>query len=57
MERYTRDDIPKISVREDLQGCSRSVSAVLRVLGKLFCNALPLDKFGYLCAQRGKHRE
>jgi hypothetical protein len=27
-------------------------SAVLRVLGKLFCHALPLNKFGYLCAQR-----
>ena len=31
-------------------------SAVLRVLRKLFCHLLPLDKFGYLCAQRGKHR-
>ena len=33
------------------------VSAILGVLGKLFCHPLPLDKFGYLCAQRRKHRE
>jgi hypothetical protein len=37
--------------------CSRLVSAVLRILGKLFCHPLPLDKFGYLCAQGSKHRE
>jgi hypothetical protein len=52
-----RDDVPQILVRENFQGCSRLVSAVLRVLGKLFCHLLPLDKFGYLCAQRSKHRE
>jgi hypothetical protein len=43
MKRPARDEVPEIPVRENLQGCSRLVTATRIELGRV-----KLDKYGLL---------